>query len=202
LSGGRTPAHLYDYLAEKGKQLGIDWSRVHFYFSDERCVPPDSFDSNFGMAQQLLLSRVKTPHEQIHRIQGEKDPELAAMLYEEEIKKSLPYNNEGVPCFDLILLGLGTDGHTASLFPYTSGIEVSGQMVTANYINKLETWRVTLTFSAINSAKRVVLLAEGIEKRDILRAIRDEKADPEEFPILRVKPQGEYSWFLDRLAAE
>ena len=142
LSGGSTPKALYELLATDAKRTRIEWDKTHLFWTDERCVPPDDPQSNYGMAQQALIEHINVPPEQIHRMHGEDDPHLAAEAYAVDLEKCF---GEGDPRFSLILLGMGDDGHTASLFPNSPALTNTTHTVAANYVDKLSTSRLTLT---------------------------------------------------------
>lgn len=198
LAGGSTPAGLYQRLA-RPDYADLPWSRCHVYFGDERCVPPDDADSNYRMARQSLLDHVPIPMAQVHRMAGEDDPATAAAAYAERLRADLPVV-EGVPVFDLILLGLGADGHIASLFPSTSALDRT-EPVAAHWVPGLAAWRLTLTFPVLEGAGRTWLLASGTGKAAIVaRALGVAETPP--LPVQQLAPQGEYLWLLDRSAAE
>ncbi len=199
LSGGSTPRPMYRRLAEEPQALAVDWSRVELFWGDERCVPPDHADSNYRMARRALLDGdqhdgVGIPDTQVHRIRGELPPREAAAVYRKELNAVLGEDGR----FDLILLGLGTDGHTASLFPGTTAVEERGRDVVAVCVEKLASWRVTLTLPAINRARHVIFLVSGERKADALARIRA----GDEAPASMVQPvEGTLTWLVDRDAA-
>jgi 6-phosphogluconolactonase len=196
LAGGSTPKATYEILARDYSGL-IDWSNVHFFFGDERSVPPDHEDSNYGMAREALLDHV--PAGSVHRMQGELPPDEAAEAYEQELRDF--FGSEELPRFDLILLGIGDDGHTASLFPETSALEVHDRWVVANPVLKLETTRITLTVPVINAARAVYFLVAGEGKARALAEILEGDPDPREYPASLIQPQDGPRWRLDRPAA-
>ena len=198
LAGGSTPKATYEILARDYADE-LDWSKVHVFFGDERTVPPDHEDSNYGMAQRTLLSRV--PVGSIHRMRGELPPAEAAAAYEEELRGFFGASDEP-PSFDLILLGIGEDGHTASLFPETSALEVHDHWVVANPVLKLDTVRLTLTVPVINSARAVNFLVAGEGKAEALKLILEGDADPRQYPAKLVRPAGGPVWMVDRAAAK
>ena len=175
----------------------IDWSSVYVFFGDERSVPPHHEDSNLKMASEVLLDHV--PVANVHRIQGELPPEEAAEAYEEQLRKF--FQTEDVPRFDLILLGLGADGHTASLFPWTAALEVHDRWVVANPVPRLGTTRITLTLPVINAARAVIFLVAGEDKAEALREIIEGDADPRAYPATLVQPPGGPQWLLDQSPA-
>ena len=197
LAGGSTPKATYEILARDYAD-GLDWSRVHVFFGDERTVPPDHEDSNYLMAQRTLLSRV--PVGSIHRMRGELPPAEAAAAYEQELQEF--FGPDSVPAFDLILLGIGEDGHTASLFPETSALDVTDRWVVANPVLKLETTRLTHTIPVINAAKAVTFLVAGEGKTEALKQILEGDADPRAYPAKFIRPEcGDLTWMVDKAAA-
>jgi 6-phosphogluconolactonase len=200
LSGGSTPKALYSLLASDEFTAQLDWSRIHLFFGDERCVPPDHADSNFHMVQQALLGRIVIGAENVHRLQGEIDALAAAAAYESELRKYFAATGTTPPRFDLILLGLGEDGHTASLFPGSSALQQTLQWVAATYVDKFSAHRLTLTLPVINNAEQVSFLIAGQSKAAIVHAILT--GSRSEYPAARVRPNsGRLSWFLTEDAA-
>lgn len=195
LAGGSTPKATYEILA-RDYARDIDWGRVHFFFGDERTVPPDHEESNYRMAREALLSHV--PAGSAHRMRGELPPEEAAAAYEEELRG---FFGEGPTGFDLILLGIGEDGHTASLFPNTPALDVTGRWVVSNPVGKLDAIRLTLTVPAINAARAVCFLVAGEGKAEALKEILEGDADPRDYPAKLVQPAGRAVWMVDRAAA-
>lgn len=200
LSGGTTPEKLYRILAAEPFAGGIDWKHVRLYWGDERCVPPDHPDSNYGAAHRGLISKVPLPAENIFRMRGETDPPAAAMEYAEALRRSFPPAGDW-PRFDLILLGVGADGHIASLFPQTEALKERDKWVAAIHVPKLDAWRITLTLPVLNAAAEVLFLAVGEGKREIVREILEgERRDA--YPAQRVRPvAGRTIWLLDHQAA-
>jgi 6-phosphogluconolactonase len=197
LAGGSTPKATYEVLA-RDYAGALDWSRVHVFFGDERTVSPDHEDSNYRIAYEILLSRV--PVGSVHRMRGELPPEEAAAAYEEELREF--FGPDGVPRFDLVLCGLGEDGHTLSLFPETAALDVTDRWVVANPVLKLETTRLTLTIPVINAARAVTFLVAGEDKAQVLKEILVDDGDPRECPAKFVRPQdGDLTWMVDRAAA-
>jgi len=198
LSGGSTPRALFELLASDAWTARLPWGEIHVFWADERCVPPDHADSNFGMARDFLLSRVPLCGEKVHRMRGEEDPAAAAMDYENELKHELGPDG----ALDLILLGMGADGHTASLFPGTPALAESARLVVANYVPSLGSWRLTLTLPCLNAARHVVFLVAGADKSEsVTRALAGD-ADPAPLPpAARVRPRsGKLIWLLDGAA--
>jgi 6-phosphogluconolactonase len=204
LAGGSTPKGAYALLARNPKLRDtVPWQATHVFWGDERTVPPDHRDSNFRMAQETLLSQVPVPPANVHRIQGEdSDPARAALEYEAVLRSFVAPDAEGSPRFDLILLGLGSDGHTASLFPQTSALEETDRLVVANYVEVLGTTRITLTVPVINRARYVVLLASGPEKASAVWATLAGPSEPARRPAQLISPSdGRQKWILDAGAA-
>lgn len=196
LAGGTTPKATYEILArEYGGPKDLDWSKVHVFFGDERTVPPDHEDSNYRMAQEALLSRV--PVGSVHRMRGELDPREAATLYEEELEEFFG----GPPVLDLVLLGMGEDGHTASLFPRTPALDVCDRWVVENPVEKLGTTRITLTVSTINAARNVAFFVAGEGKAEVLKEILEGEAEPHDCPAKFIRPVGNLIWMADAAAA-
>lgn len=195
VSGGSSPAPLFRRIAEQAPASGIDWGAVHIFWADERCVPPDHQDSNFRMAYELLLSRLPAPGPVVHRIAGELPPHEAALRYEEELSRT--FTDGGLPVFDMIFLGVGSDGHTASLFPECEARGSVERTAIAVYVEKTASRRVTLTLPVINNARRVVFLVTGSGKADIVAEILEGK-DRARYPAARVAPtKGVLTWLLD-----
>ena len=202
LAGGSTPRGLYEWLARPELSAGIDWSRWHIWFGDERSVPPDHPDSNYRMAREALLDHVPIPDDQIHRMIAETDDrEKCAKDYEGLLQDQLPRHGDGRPRFDLVLLGMGPDGHTASLFPGTTILEVEDRLVAPVWVEKLDTWRMSLTYPAINAAGHVMILATGESKAEMIRRVLGNTHEESTLPIQRIRPAGELEWFLDTSAA-
>jgi 6-phosphogluconolactonase len=197
LSGGHTPEGLYRLLAGEDYRARIQWERVEIYFGDERCVPPDSDHSNYRMASEALLSRVPILPARVHRMRGEIDPESAAKEYGELLKRR--FDDGGL---DLVLLGMGDDGHTASLFPGTAALAEQRHRCVANYVEKLKAWRITLTAPFINRADAVMILVSGAGKASRAQEVLEGPRDPERLPIQLIQPRtGQLLWLLDADAA-
>lgn len=199
LSGGSTPRSLYVGLGEPEQQQRLDWSKIHLFFGDERNVPPDHPDSNFKMVNEALLLKIPIPQSCIHRVRTELDPRLAAFNYEDELR----FFFEGEwPRFDLVLLGMGDDGHTASLFPGTAGVNEEQRWFIANFVPNLEEWRLTLTKNAINAARKIIVLVSGQSKAEMVTEVLAKNVLQEHKPIQMISPDdGEMVWLLDREAA-
>ena len=197
LTGGNTPRPVYELLAEPPYSERIPWDRVDFFWGDERCVPPDHPDSNFGMAWKAFLSRLPVPENRIHRMLGElEDHERAAVVYEEEIRRVTGAGD--TPRFDLVLLGMGEDGHTASLFPGTVWDE--NRWVVANYVPKLQSTRITMTPRILNEARAIIFMASGFGKAQALKGVLEDPAS--DYPARRIRPvSGTLTWMVDKAAA-
>ena len=200
LSGGSTPKIVFDFLAENYAD-DIDWSSVYLYWGDERCVSPDDEDSNYKMTKAHLLSKIEMPAENIFRIKGENDPETEAKRYSEVLKKQLPIV-DGLPQFDLVILGMGDDGHTASIFPYEIVLwDAEAYCAVATHPESGQK-RVGLTGGIINNAKTVAFLVTGADKAEKVEEIIGQRSGYKKYPASKVSPKsGELLWFLDRKAA-
>jgi 6-phosphogluconolactonase len=201
LSGGHTPHILYKRLLQDDLHKAVDWSKVHFFVGDERCVPATSEDNNFGNAQRLFLSKLNIPQSNLHpTAQQDSDPDASAGKYEAEIKKFFGIANGELPQFDMIHLGMGPDGHCASLFPGTRALDETGRLVVANHVEKLHTNRITFTFPLINNARYVMFMVEGEEKAAVLAEAL--QSDTVAYPVQKIKPRsGKLEWFVDEAAA-
>lgn len=196
LSGGSTPRALYQLLAQQMFSQYVDWSKVYFFWGDERCVPPDDEQSNYRMARLALLDEVDVPLSNIYRMHGEREPAEAAAAYEQQLHEF--FRNR--PPFNLILLGLGDDGHTASLFPNTAALDETERWVAANYVPKLEAWRLTLTATAINTAQHVAFIVTGAGKAGVVHEVLEGPRQARELPSQLIQPDN-LTWFLDEAAA-
>jgi len=197
LSGGNTPKLLFAVLADKYSG-SVDWSKVNIFWVDERCVPPDDPQSNYGMTLESLLAKIDIPSSCIHRIQGENDPETEILRYADEIKKVVTLKN-GFPSFDIVLLGIGDDGHTASIFPGTEGLFQSEMICAATVHPASGQRRVTLTGRVINNGAIVVVFATGKGKSGIISEVLDSGNPSGIYPISHVSPyDGKIFWYLDR----
>lgn len=198
LAGGSTPRAVNALLAADPLRSTVDWSRVVFWFGDERCVPPDDDESNYKMNRQTLLEPLGIPDAQVRRMRGEDEPHAAADAYDALLLAQLG----DLPQFDLIQLGMGPDGHTASLFPGTLETIDPERRCVANYVPKFERWRLTLTLRTINAAREVMITAGGAEKADALRAVLDGPEQPSLYPSQAVRPtDGALYWLVDAAAA-
>ncbi|KAA3647766.1 MAG: 6-phosphogluconolactonase [Chloroflexi bacterium] len=198
LSGGSTPKAMHQLLADKYSDL-VDWSKVNFYWGDERSVPPEHPDSNYGMAKETLLDHIDIEPRQVHRIEAALPPEEAAYEY---IRTLRDYIGSETPNLDLIFLGMGDDGHTASLFPHTTALQETENWVVANQVEKLDTWRITLTAPFINQATQITFLVAGENKALALKQILEGPHQPELYPSQLIQPvSGQLLWLLDQAAA-
>lgn len=198
LAGGSTPKAAYSLLAQPPRRDHVDWKNVQIFFSDERCVPPESDESNYNMAYHALLSHVPIPQANIHRMRAEEDPDTAAAEYAALLVRELG----DPPRFDLVMLGMGADGHTASLFPGADPHTDEEQLVRAVYVEKFSAHRLTFTPVVINNARHVLIAVEGLPKAPALYAVRQGPYDPRIHPIQVVAPtNGRLTWYVDRAAA-
>ncbi len=198
LSGGNTPRVAYELLADESRAELLSWSDVFVYFGDERCVPPDDEQSNYRMARKAFLDAVPIPPANVHRIRGEINPVAAAADYAQILRTDMGDH----PQFDLVLLGLGPDGHTASLFPGTPPETDDDALVRAVYSQSQAMWRVTITPKVINAAHTVAFAVEGVEKTAILATVLEGPRDPTKYPAQIVAPTpGRLLWLADELAA-
>lgn len=202
LSGGSTPQGLYSLLASPGYGERVPWKKVHLFWGDERCVPPDHPESNFRAARAALLSQIDIPPDNIHRMAGEKDPALAAAEYEETLRRFFQLAAGEIPRFDLILLGIGEDGHTASLFPESDALRETKRLVVAHYVEKLRAHRLTLTLPVINHAAFILFLVAGQNKaRAVTEALRPKPGTPA-VPAAKIRPvNGRTVWLITQDAA-
>ena len=199
LSGGKTPAGFYSLLAAEPFSSRVPWNAVHLFWADERCVPPYHIESNYRLASEALITKVPIPMSNIHRMEGEIDPNEAALKYAVELEE---FFGGPWPKFDVVWLGLGEDGHTASLFPGSRALRVTDRSVTANYIKKLDEHRITLTAESINRASRVVFLVSGGRKAKALKRILNSNNEPCEYPATMISPAGGRAlWLIDHSAA-
>ena len=202
ISGGTTPKRMFALLAAEPFRSQVPWDKIALYWVDERCVGPDDAESNFRMTREQLLSKVPLPTENIFRMEGELNPEEAASKYEAALRNSFKLEGAQAPAFDLLLLGMGDDGHTASLFPHTAAIDELGRLVVANHVPQKDTWRITLTWPVINHARMVVFLIEGAAKADRLHEVLLGDYDPETLPSQLIRPDsGKLNLLLDAEAA-
>jgi 6-phosphogluconolactonase len=201
LAGGGTPKKLYQLIASDAFRDRYPWEKIHVYFGDERCVPADHEDSNYRMANEALLAKAPIPAENIHAIKIDVDDVAAsADRYNDELIANLP-SHQGTPKFDLLLLGLGDDGHTASLFPGTPILHQMKKYVDAVYVEKFNSWRISITYPVINTAANIYLLATGDGKARIVKSVMFDEPPAEPYPIQRIQAQGNLYWYLDDAAA-
>jgi len=205
LAGGSTPRRLYSLLADEQEPFRqqLPWDRMQFFWGDERCVPPDHADSNYRMANEAMLSRVPVPAENIHRIHAENhDVAWAAEAYSEELRKVLDGVDAQMPRLDMVLLGMGPDGHTASLFPGSAALKEQSRCVVENWVEKFKSNRVTMTAPLLNRAALVIFLVQGAEKAQVLREVLHGDYQPELYPSQLIQPvDGECLWLVDQAAA-
>lgn len=200
LSGGSTPRKLYSLLATDAYRTRIEWKNTHLFWGDERTVPPDHADSNYRMAKETLLDHAPLLPENIHRIAGELEPVQAAQAYEQVLKTY--FGEKTAPRFDTILLGMGDDGHVASLYPHSRALAESSRWVAENYVERTNTWRITLTTAVLNAATAILILVSGENKAKIVYEVLRGEFHPHKFPAQMVKPvAGQLVWLLDADAA-
>jgi 6-phosphogluconolactonase len=204
ISGGSTPKAAFQLLADPNQpwRWRMPWDSLDLYWVDERAVPPEAADSNYRMTREALLDHVPLRPEQIHRIEGELDPELAANRYESELRNTFRIEGAESPRFDLVALGMGDDGHTASLFPHTEALREITRLVTANHVPQKDTWRITLTWPVIDHASSVFFLIAGEDKAAVLKEVLTGPRDPEQLPSQLIWPaSGILTFILDKAAA-
>ena len=201
LSGGSTPKVLYGLLGSEPYRSQIDWSSVEIFWSDERCVPSDSEDSNYHLAEQVLLSKVSLSPHQVHRMPADQpDRDAASQAYTLEMQRTL--GTDGIPIFDLLQLGMGPEGHTASLFPHQQSLHEQQRLVMPVTVPKPPPPRLTFTPPPLNAARYVLFLVTGGDKADALQAVLEGEYHPDEYPAQIVRPtNGEVIWMLDSAAA-
>jgi 6-phosphogluconolactonase len=198
LAGGSTPRAMNALLAASPRRERVAWQHVRFFFGDERCVPPDHPDSNYRMTRETLFAPLGILDEQIFRMRGEDEPHAAAAAYDELLGRELG----PLPAFDAVFLGMGPDGHTASLFPGTIGGIDDTRRAVANWVAKFDTFRITLTPHVINAARHVTITAGGAEKAASLAAVIDGERDPDRYPSQLIAPiNGDLAWVVDTEAA-
>ena len=201
LAGGSTPKKLYGLLASEPYRDQIDWALTEIFWSDERCVPPDSEESNYHLAQEVLLSKVPIPATQIHRMPADADDhDQASLTYIQEIQRV--FGTNGVPSFDLLQLGMGPEGHTASLFPHQASLHEQTRLIMPVTVPKPPPPRLTFTPLLLNAATHILFLVTGQDKADALQAVLEGEYNPDEYPAQIIRPtQGEVTWMLDPAAA-
>ena len=204
ISGGSTPKATFQLLGDPAQpwRQRMPWDRIELYWVDERCVLPDHPDSNYRMTREALLDHVPLRPEQIHRMEGELDPEEAAARYESELRNTFRLEGAETPSFDLIALGMGPDGHTASLFPHSAAIHELGRLSVANHVANKDAWRITLTWPVINHARSVFFLIAGADKAAVLKEVLTGPRDVERLPSQLIRPAGGIlTLILDNAAA-
>ena len=200
LSGGSTPQAAYSRLSDPMLATKVSWRNVHLFWGDERCVPPEHPDSNYRMARKTMIQKVPIPQANVHRIQGELDPDLAAEAYVEELQSV--FGSEERPRFDLIFLGLGEDGHTASLFPGSLALRETEHWALAVFEEADQAWRVTLTPPILNAARQLSFLVSGKSKAARLQEVLEGAPQPEPLPAQLIQPlNGQVTWLVDQAAA-
>jgi len=204
ISGGSTPKAAFQLLADPSQPFlkRMPWDKLDLYWVDERTVPPDHAESNYRMTREAMLDRVPLKPEQVHRMEGELEPDVAASRYESLLRNTFRLEGAETPRFDLVQLGMGDDGHTASLFPHTAAIHEMGRLVTANQVPQKDTWRITLTWPVINQAASVFFLIGGQNKAELVKEVFTGPRDPERLPSQLIWPSsGILTLILDRDAA-
>jgi 6-phosphogluconolactonase len=204
ISGGTTPKAMFALLADPAQPFlaTIPWDKLFLYWVDERAVPPDNDQSNYRMTNETMLSKVPLAADHVFRMEGELEPEVAAARYEATIRNSFKLEGAETPTFDLVLLGMGDDGHTASLFPHTEGLENISHIVIPNHVPQKDTWRITLTFPVINQGREVVFLIEGAAKAQVLSDVFTGPYRYETYPSQLIRPaSGKLTLLLDSAAA-
>lgn len=204
ISGGTTPKTMFALLADPSQPFvkQVPWDKLDLYWVDERCVGPEDADSNYRMTREALLSKVPLPAERIHRMEGELPPEEAAARYEAAIRNGFRLEGAETPTFDLVLLGMGDDGHTASLFPDTDALNDLTHIVVANFVPQKDTWRITLTWPVINQGREVAFLIEGEKKAQVLHDVLQGPYQPDTLPSQLIRPaSGRLTLLLDTAAA-
>ncbi len=200
LSGGTTPKILFQHWASQYADT-IDWSRIHFFWGDERCVPPNDSDSNYGVAKSLFLDSVNVPEKNVHRVLGESDPVQERLRYEQIIRENVDVDDSGIPQFDLVILGMGDDGHTASIFPHESQFLTSQEFCEVATHPDSGQKRITLTGTVLNHAKRIVFLVTGDSKANVLSQVLHRTGDYAKFPAAHVQA-ADVRFYLDVAAAK
>ena len=204
LSGGSTPLLFFTRMGEFNQQRKnkIEWKKIHFFWGDERCVPPDNADSNYGSAKSVLFEQIEIPEKNIYRIRGEEDPAKEVIRYCDLLKASVPMQRN-VPIFDWIFLGVGDDGHTASIFPDQMKLLASDEVCAVAKHPETGQSRITLTGRVINSARRITFMATGSSKSQIVSQIINNEPEAKKYPAAKIKPEyGILDWYLDSEAAD
>ncbi len=204
ISGGSTPKSMFAFLSDPAKPYfeAMPWDKLQLFWVDERCVPPTDKDSNYRMTSEAMLAQVPLPGEQVFRMEGELDPEAAASRYEATIRNAFRLEGAETPVFDLVFLGMGDDGHTASLFPHTEALHEMSRIVVANHVPQKDTWRISLTWPVINRGRAVAFLIEGEAKAQVIHDVFLGPYDPESKPSQLIRPAtGKLTLLLDAAAA-
>jgi 6-phosphogluconolactonase len=200
LSGGLTPRRMYTLLGSKSYHDKIEWRHVHLFWADERCVPKENEESNFRLAYESFLSKISVPASNIHRVKGEEDPEKAGKDYENDMRKF--FGISGIPVFDLTILGMGEDGHTASLFPDSKALEEKIRLALPVYMKRPKCDRVTLMLPILNNSAQILFLVSGPSKANIVNEILGKEGKKERYPAGLINPsRGNIIWLIDRQAA-
>ncbi|MDR3625171.1 MAG: 6-phosphogluconolactonase [Chlamydiales bacterium] len=195
LSGGSTPKAIFEKLASDQNAKRIAWEKVRIFWSDERAVPPDNLDSNYKMAMDAFLTKLPIKKDQVFRMKAERDIEIHAILYEDSI-------NRKVKIFDLIMLGMGDDGHTASLFPHTQGLDIEDRLIVANFIPQKNVWRMSFTYTGIHNTRNLAIYVIGANKAKVLAKVLSSHYEPEEFPAQKIgTPACKALWIVDKDAS-
>jgi len=195
LAGGSTPKPVYHLL----QQEELEWDKIHLYWGDERDVPTDHPESNYLMVKEALIDHVPIPADNVHPIRVQADIEKSVEEYR-QVLDTVHRSSDGLPCFDLVMLGMGDDGHIASLFPDSSALTVANTPVVSVYVEKLHSWRVTLTYPVLNAARNLMLLVSGETKAPIVAQVLGGNGE-EKYPVQKLAPQGRAEWYLDQAAA-
>lgn len=204
ISGGSTPKRMFSMLADQGLPYfaRMPWDKLQLFWVDERCVPPTDAESNYRMTKETMLAHVPLPESQVFRMEGELEPEVAASRYEAAIRTAFRLEGAETPVFDLVILGMGDDGHTASLFPHTEALHEMSRIVVANHVPQKDTWRISLTWPVINRGREVVFEVEGAAKAQVLHDVLLGPYDPESKPSQLIRPDnGRLTFLLDAAAA-
>jgi 6-phosphogluconolactonase len=204
ISGGSTPKAMFELLSDPARPFltTVPWDKLQLFWVDERCVPPSDPESNYGVCKELLLTKVPIPEANVFRMEGELPPEEAAARYESTLRNVMKLEGAESPAFDLVALGMGPDGHTASLFPHTEALDVMNQLVVANHVAQKDTWRITLTWPVINQAAEVAFEIDGAAKADVLAEVLTGPKDVERLPSQLIRPaNGKLLFLLDEAAA-
>lgn len=202
LAGGSTPKRMYELLASDTYRAQVEWSKIEFFWGDERSVPPDHKDSNYRMANEAMLSKLPVRADGVHRMEAERsDRDVAAAEYQASIARVCAETGAVPPAFDLVYLGMGPDGHTASLFPHTTALKETRRWVVKNYVPKFSTDRMTMTVPMLNRAAHVVFLAAGADKASVLKEVLEGPPDSDRLPSQLIRPDGALEWIIDLAAA-